>query len=69
VRPPPLGWVIFVAGIIAGAVLVDLSGWIQAAPFRADARIWKAVATDSAKCSDRSGKLFNPRAAEPFPKH
>jgi hypothetical protein len=65
VRPPVLGWAILVGGVILGAVTVALVALLFAAPYRADARIWRSVALDSARCSDRSGKIFNPRTVEP----
>ena len=64
-RPPHLGYLILVGGVILGAVTVALVALLFAAPFRADAKIWKAIALDSAKCSDRSGRVFNPRSVEP----
>lgn len=63
-RAPHWGWLLLTIGIIVGAVTVALVALLFAAPFRADAKIWKSIALDSAKCSDRSGRLFNPRVAE-----
>jgi hypothetical protein len=65
VRPPHFGWALLVLGIIVGAVTVALVALLFAAPYKADARIWRAAFDSVVMRSDRSGRIFDPRTSEP----
>lgn len=43
IRAPHFGWLVLVAGVLLGATMVNVSGWVQSLPYKGEARYWKTL--------------------------